>query len=227
MPVAEKQDVLAHRGLTLPRRALRRLDEVGIFAQPHVSLEHQHLARRYVVRGIESGGAVKEIGRYVTFCGSDGEPLAYLHAIDSIGVNGVHAVVVAPVLVRIELFRSGRTCQLLITRHEPGKVENGRRPPVENSVLFRGVNGFLDAEQPGEENYLTCSAMPRFWSRAGEEREIPPVFVAAVQAATKGARCVGCLHAHYLVSRKPTTAKPREGLEGIAQEPQYLVDRLG
>jgi hypothetical protein len=85
----DKQDFLARRGLTLSRRVLRRLNEVGIFAQPHVSLEHQHLARRYVVRGIESGGAVREIGRYVTFCGPDGGPLPYLHLIDAVGVNGV------------------------------------------------------------------------------------------------------------------------------------------
>lgn len=195
----EEYDGLAHRGLTLSRNVLRCLDKVGIFAQSHVSLEHQHLARRYVVRGIESGGAVKEIGRYVTFCGPTGEPLPYLHPIDSVGVNGVHAVVVAPLLVRIELFRNGRTCQLLITKHQPGRVETDRRPPLENRALFRGVNGFLETEQPSEDNDLTTSAMPRFWSRAGEEYETPPVFAAAVQAATKGARCIGCLHAHYLV----------------------------
>ncbi len=196
----DKQDFLARRGIALARRVLRRLDEVGIFAQPSVSLEHQHLAGRYVVRGIESGGAVKEIGRYVTFCGPDGEPLAYLHPVDAIGVNGVHAVVIAPVLVRIELFRAGRTCQLLITKHQPGKVENGRRPPLENSVLFRGVNGFLDGEPFGKEDHLPASAMPRLWSRSGEEREIPPAFVAAVRAATTGATCVGCSHTHCLVA---------------------------
>ena len=196
----DKQDFLAHRGIALAKRVLRRLDEVGIFAQPSVSLEHQHLAGRYVVRGIECGGAVKDIGRYVTFCGPDGEPLTYLHPIDAIGVNGVHAVVIAPALVRIELFRAGRTCQLLITKHQPGKVENGRRPPLENSVLFHGMNGFLDREQFGKEGDLSASAMPRFWSRSGEQREIPPAFVAAVRAATTGATCVGCSHTHYLVA---------------------------
>jgi hypothetical protein len=195
--MVEKQDVLAHRGLTLPRNVLRRLDRVGIFAQCHVSLEHQHLARRYVVRGIESGGAVREIGRYVTFCGPEGEPLPYLHPIDAVGVNGVHALVIAPIVVRIELFRSGRTCQLLITRHEPGKGEAGRRPPLENTVLFRGVNGFL---QSGDGK----TALPRFWSRSGEEREIPPLFAAAVQAATHGASCLGCSHAHFLAAPTAT-----------------------
>jgi hypothetical protein len=197
--MAEKQDLLAHRGLTLPKRALRRLDEVGIVAQTQVSLEHQYLARRYVVRGIESGGAVREIGRYVTFCGPDGEPLPCLHLIDALGVNGVHAVVIAPILVRIDLFRTGRTYQLLITRHEPG-VQNGRRPPLENRVLFRAVNGFLDAEQGEKENDRSCSAMPRFWSRAGEERDIPMLFAPAVGAATLGSTCCGCSHTHFLLA---------------------------
>ncbi len=195
-----KRNVLAHRGLTLPRQVLRRMDQLGIFVQPRVSLEHQHLAKRYVVRGIESGGAVKDLGRYVTFSGPDGQPLPYLYPVDALGVNGVHAVVVAPVLVRIELFRAGRTCQLLITKHQPGEVENGRRPSLENHVLFRGVNGFLDLEPLGQESYLAGSAAPRFWSRGGEEREIPPVFVAAVLAITKGVTCIGCCHAHYLVA---------------------------
>lgn len=194
--MVEKQDVLAHRGLTMSRTVLRRLERVGIFARSNVSLEHQHLARRYVVRGIESGGSVKEIGRYVTFCGPTGEPLPYLHPIDAIGVNGVHAVVIAPILVRVELFRSGRTCQLLVTRHEPGKVENGRRPPLESRVLFRGVNGFLHSEELEK----VGSVVPRFWSRAGEEREIPVLFAPAVRAATLGSSCYGCSHTHFSVA---------------------------
>lgn len=199
--MADKYDSLARRGLTLSKRVLRRLKEVGIFAQSHVSLEHQHLANRYVVRGIESGGGVKDLGRYVTFCGPDGEPLPYLHPIDAIGVNGVHAVVVASVLVRIELFRAGRTCQLLITKHEPGKVENGRRPLLENRVLFRGMNGLADLELLRPSNGLAArSVMPQFWSRAGEMLEVPAVFAAAVGAVTKGVSCVGCSHSHYLVT---------------------------
>ena len=197
----EKQDSLARRGLTLSRRVLRRLSEVGILAQSQVSLEHQHLAKRYVVRGTESGGAVKDLGRYVTFCGSDGEPLPYLHPIDAIGVNGVHAVVVAPILVRIELFRAGRTCQLLITRHQPGEAQHGRRPSLENRVLFRGVNGLVDPERLRAGNDLAGrSVMPEFWSRGGEVLGIPAVFAAAVGSATKGANCVGCSHPHYLVT---------------------------
>lgn len=196
----QNQDLLAHRGLSLPRNVLRRLDRVGILAQSHVSLEHQHLAQRYVVRGIESGGAIKELGRYVTFCGPDGEPLPYLHPIDAIGVNGLHAVVVAPVLLRVELLRSGRTCQLLITRHEPGTAESGRRPSLKNSVLFRGVNGFLDLSRPEKGDHAIFSTLPEFWTRGGEKQQIPLQFVAGVLAATKGATCVGCSHTHFSVN---------------------------
>ncbi len=196
--MGSKRDQLGQHGLALPRRVLRRLGAVGIFVQPQVSLEHQHLAGRYVVRGMESGGAVKDLGRYVTFSGPAGEALPYLPPIDAIGVNGLHAVVVAPVLVRIEMLRVGRTWQLLITRHQPAAIEKGRRPALENLVLFRGVNGFLGAELLGERGDSDSSAMPQFWSRAGAPLEIPPMFEAAVRAATRGATCVGCSHAHFL-----------------------------
>lgn len=193
-----KQDMLAHRGLTVPRPVLRYLAGVGIFAQAHVSLERQHLARRYVVRGIESGGAVRDIGRYVTFCGQHGEPLPYLHPIDALGVNGLHAVVIAPVLVRVEMLRTRRTWQLLITRHEPERTENGRRPRVVNTVLFRGLNGFLTAGGSGTDP--TGFSIPQFWSRSGEERKIPQNFGRAVEAAARGASCRGCSHVHFLVA---------------------------
>jgi hypothetical protein len=201
-----RRELLARRGLILARRVRRRLDEVGIHARPEVSLEHQHLANRYVVRGVESGGAIAEMGRYVAFAGGNGEPLAYLQPIDTLGVNGAHAVVVAPVLVRIELFRAGRTYQLLITKHQPGQCENGRRPSLESTILFRGVNGFLDLEPWGRDRELAVSVVPQFWSRSGEVLEVPKGFEAAVRAAAKGAWCVGCVHGHYL--KAPTTVEP-------------------
>ena len=95
-------------GLRLTRQALRVLKERGIFAHSPVSLEHQHLAKRYVVRGLESGGAAGELGRYVTFTQEDGQPVEWLHPVEAIGVNGLHAVVVAPVLVRVEMLRKGQ-----------------------------------------------------------------------------------------------------------------------
>ena len=52
-----KQKFTGTAGLPLPRRAVRVLKDQGIFAHALVSVEHQQLAQRYVVRGLESGGS--------------------------------------------------------------------------------------------------------------------------------------------------------------------------
>ena len=44
-------------GLALPASVLRALQKRGIYCIPGISVEHQHLAKRYVLRGVESGGA--------------------------------------------------------------------------------------------------------------------------------------------------------------------------
>ncbi len=186
--------------LTYPGRVRSRLREVGIFARPEVSLEHQHLAHRYVIRGVESGGAIEEIGHYVTFASDNGEPLAYLHPIDAIGVNGVHAVVVAPVLVRVEILRTGRTYELLITRYQIGKAENGRRPPLQSQALFQGVHGYLELELWGKDKDRAGLVTPNFFSRGGEALEVPARFEAVTRALTRAVGCCGCSHSHYLVA---------------------------
>ena len=75
--------------LVLPRGTLRRLEEVGIRCRSEVRLEYQPVSKRYVVHGTESGGAVRELGRYVTFAGVEGEPIAHLHPIDSLKPTGL------------------------------------------------------------------------------------------------------------------------------------------
>jgi hypothetical protein len=190
----------SHRGLNMHRRVRRQLLEVGIFARAEVGLEHQHLARRYVIRGVESGGAIREMGHYVTFCGEDGEPLPYLHPIDAIGVNGVHAVVVAPVLVRVEMLRTGRTYEFLITSYRIGQAENGGRPPLESQTLFRGVHGYLELELWGKDKERAGSVVPAFYSRGGERLEVPTKFVAVTRAITRAVTCCGCAHSHYLLA---------------------------
>ncbi len=196
-------------GLKLPKRVWRGFAEAGIFAPTNVSLQHQQLAHRYVIRGVEAGGAVAELGHYVTFAGADGEPLEYLHPLDSVGANGVHAVVVAPVLARIEVFRSGHTYQVLISRHYAGKAPNGRRPGLETEVIFRSLEGHLEAELWGREKSQAGSLLPRFYTAGGELREIPAAFQAALLRAVKGACCIACRHCHYLVA-VPRSADDRE-----------------
>ena len=62
----------ALHGLALPASVLRALQKRGIYCTPGVSLEHQHLAKRYVLRGVESGGAVSDMGRACAFVSPDG-----------------------------------------------------------------------------------------------------------------------------------------------------------
>jgi hypothetical protein len=185
-------------GLRLSRQALRVLKERGIFVQSAVSLEHQHLAKRYVVRGLESGGAVGDLGRYVTFAQPDGQPIECLHPVEAIGVNGLHAVVVASVLVRIEMVRTGRTYELLITQHRPGEASESKRPPLEAKVLFRGIHGRLELDLAGKDKNLAGNVIPTFYSIAGEEVPIPKRFRAAVEAITKAVNCAGCSHNHFV-----------------------------
>src|SRR5579864_4860864 len=90
-----KEQLLALRGLRLPRIALQKLRVLGIYCDPAVSVERQAQAGRYVIRGLESGGAVQNLGAYCSFVGGDGNALRRLQKIDAVGRNGLHAVVVA------------------------------------------------------------------------------------------------------------------------------------
>jgi len=192
--------------LRLPKRALRRLQEVGIYCRTGVRMEYQQSGRRYVVHGTESGGAIRELGRYVTFAGPEGEPLEQLHPVDSIGANGVHAVVVAPVLVKVDMFRYGKTYQLLMSRHQPKGSTDGRRPALESKDLFRGVDGYLPWELCGTDKDKAGTVIPDFYSRSGEKMEIPAQFQAVVQAVTLASNCAACSHSHYLIPCRSAAA---------------------
>jgi hypothetical protein len=63
----DQREILARQGLRLPAITLKHLRSAGIYCQPTVSIEHQHLARMYVLRGVESGGAVADLGAYSSF----------------------------------------------------------------------------------------------------------------------------------------------------------------
>lgn len=191
-------------GLQLPRQALRVLKERGIHVNSAVSLQHQSLAKRYVVRGVESGGAVGDIGRYVSFACPTGDPMEYLQPVDAIGLNGVHAVVVAPAVVRVDMLRTGRTYELLITEHQPGQAAKGRRPGLDTKVIFRGVHGRLELDLTAKHKEAKGTVTPVFLSLAGELLPVPDRFCAAVRALTQAVNCVGCSHCHFV--RAPGTA---------------------
>jgi hypothetical protein len=163
-----------------------------------VSVEHQHLAERYVLRGLESGGSTGDIGRYVTFARTDGQPLECLHPVESIAVNGLHAIVIVPEVVRVDILRKDRTYELLITGHRLGSADNGTRPRLETEILFRGVHGRLELDLSRRDKAQAGRIIPSFYTFSGEQLTIPEKFMAVIRAATHGANCIGCAHSHYL-----------------------------
>jgi hypothetical protein len=189
---------------------VRVLRERGIFAQASVSLHYQNIAKRYVVRGVESGGAAGDIGRYVTFSQESGQPIECLHPVESIGVNGPHAVVVAPTLLRLDMLRKGHTYELLISRHAPGSAESGRRPPLRTEMLFRGVHGRLEVDLSPRNKAQLSATLPTFYSLAGEELRVPPRFEMAVRSLVNATNCPGCSHSHYVASQHNSSSRGTE-----------------
>jgi hypothetical protein len=194
----DHRELLARQGLRFPAIILRRLHGAGIYCQPTVSIEHQHLAKRYVLRGVESGGAVADLGAYSSFTGEQGNALAWLQRVDTVGVNGVHAIVVAPALVRIEMLRVQRTYDVLITRHSLQTNGQGPRPYLESSILFYGRRGTLEMELWGKDGALRGAVFPAFFSRSGEALPVPEEFQEAVTRILAAVCCVGCRHCHLL-----------------------------
>ena len=187
----------ALHGLALPASVLRALHKRGIYCTPGISLEHQHLAKRHVLRGVESGGAVSDMGRACAFVSPDGDPLPWLQSLDSIAVNGRHAIFLAESLVRIDMLRTVRTCELAITLHTLFYMPDRNRPEVASALLFRGRDGVLPVDLWKEEHRaLRGQLTPIFYSRAGEVLPIPLPFEDAIRKVTSAVCCVGCKHTH-------------------------------
>ncbi len=206
--------VLALRGLRLARAIRKRLQATGVYCQPAISIEHQHTANRYVLRGAESGGAVAEAGSYCGFVCEDGAPLPWLQPLDTIGFNGLHAIVVAPVLVRLQVFRYRQTYDLLITRHCLQPTQMRARPRLESSVMFHGRQGTLALELWGRDSAFRGSIAPIFYDRGGEQVTIPAIFMRAIYQTVAGACCVGCRHSHVLVPPQETNRKEEGQKDG-------------
>ena len=196
----------ARYGLPIPRPILRALEKRGIYCQSSVSIEHQHLAKRYVLRATESGGAVADIGRYCAYLDVDGTPLPWLQPIDSLSGNGRHAIVIAPELIRIEMLRIGHTYEMAISKHS--LVNNGSqvRPVITSTLLFRGNQGTLAIDLWNPENKrLRGSIAPVFYTPAGEIRRHPERFDEAIRKITGALACLGCKDTHVAVPPPITT----------------------
>ena len=188
-------------GIALPPSSLKALEKRGIYCVPGVSVEHQHVAKRYVLRGVESGGAVADMGRACAFVFPDGKPIPWLQSIDTIAVNGRHAIILAENLVRIEMMRVARTCELTITSHSLSIPSGRTRPEVSSKLLFRGTDGSLPADLwQDEHKALRGELTPVFYSRAGELIDLPEQFETAIRKMTAAICCVGCRHTHVAVA---------------------------
>ena len=187
----------ALHGLALPASVLRALQKRGIYCTPGVTLEHQNLAKRYVLRGVESGGAVSDMGRACAFVSPEGDPLPWLQSLDSISVNGRHAIFLAESLVRVEMLRTVRTCELAITLHTLCHAPGRNRPEVASTQLFRGRDGVLPLDLWKEEHRAVRGKLtPIFYNRAGEALHLPQRFEDAIGKVTSAVCCVGCKHSH-------------------------------
>jgi hypothetical protein len=195
--------------LVLPKPLLRRFEAAGIYCQTWVTVERQARNDRWVLRGVESGGSSKEVGRYVSFFALDGTRIAWLQKLDRIGGNGVHAVAVAEELMGVEMARIEQTYQLLITQHRLRRGEGGKRPRLESTILFRGIDGQLPKD------LLKQGLTPEFFTRSGEVKPMPEGFVEAVKLVSAGVSCVNCRHCHGLSERR-TEAGSVEQVVSIA-----------
>ena len=201
--------LLALRGMRLPQITLRNLRTCAIYCQPSVSIEHQYLSGHYVLRGVESGGAVSDLGAYCSFVDGEGKALCWLQRVDSIAVNGVHAIVIAPKVVRLQMIRVRHTYDLLITQHFLEPIPAVRRPALQNSIVFYGRRGILEMDLCGKDSGYAGMVRPLFFSRGGEPVEVPPMFAESVLKITAAVSCVGCRHSHLL---QPGTTKIGEKL---------------
>ena len=191
----------ALHGLSLAASVLRALQKRGIYCTPSISVEHQHLAKRYVLRGVESGGAVIDMGRACAFLSLDGHPLPCLQSIDSIAVNGRHAIFLAERFVRLEMLRTVHTYELAITRHELRTSPGRTRPEIYSALLFQGRDGTLPLDLWKEEHKAIRGKLaPTFYSRAGEMIKAPDCFEIAIRRITGAVCCIGCRHTHLGVT---------------------------
>ena len=201
---------IARRGLSLPAETREQIRKIGILCRPQVEIVHQKRADQWKLRGEESGGAVELLGHYVGFVSVDGEALPWLQRVKNFLPNGVHAVVIANELVRLEMFRYETTYQLLISRHwlQRGDKE---RPELKSRILFLGRNGSLDTELWGKDAAFRGGAMPHFYARSGELAPPDATWTNATFKITEAATCCGCRHSHLLEAGiSPSSPVPLE-----------------
>jgi hypothetical protein len=206
---------VARRGLSLPAETREQIQKIGILCRPQVEIVYQQRANQWKLRGEESGGAVELLGHYVGFVDVNGEGLTWLQRIKNFLPNGIHAIVIADELVRVEMFRYETTYHLLISKHWL-RGKDKERPELKSAILFLGRNGSLDTELWGKDAAFRGGAMPHFYARSGEFAPPDATWTNATLKITEAACCCGCRHSHLLeagVSSSSSSPVPTEQAE--------------
>jgi hypothetical protein len=168
-----KLATMALRGLTLPEPTRKEIRKTGIYCRAIIQRVYQQQSRRWTLRGEEAGGAVASMGHYVGFTGADGQPLPWTQRIQNFMPNGVHAVVIAPELWRVEMFRYENTYDVLITRHTLSPHQD-TRPEIESKIVLFRRAGTLTTELWGKTPRFAAALCPASSKRMGKKRFPPP-----------------------------------------------------
>ena len=194
---SQQLELIARRGLTLPEPTLTRLRTVGIWCEANLTVQRRDLD--WLIRGQESGGAVADIGRYVSFCKEDGTALNWLQPVKNFMPNGLHAILLAkgPV-VRLDMYRFETSYDLLITSHTLVGDEDKPKPKLETKMIFFHRFGILERELWGKDKMFRGAVSPQFFMSNGSEARVPHVYQQAVLKMTEAVTCTKCKHQHLL-----------------------------
>ena len=190
--------ILALRGLRLPAMTLKGLSLRESIASPQ-SPSSISIWQEGTCCAVWSQAAPSLIwGHIAALWTKTGHPISWLQRVDSIAVNGVHAVVVSPGLVRLQMVRVRHTYDLLITQHVLAAIQGVKRPTLQSSIVFYGRRGTLEMDLHGKDSGFCGTVRPLFLSRSGEPASLPASFEDAVVRVTAAVSCVGCRHSHLL-----------------------------
>jgi len=77
----------------------------------------------------------------------------------------------------------------------------------------------LGLELWGKDKALAGTVLPQFFTRAGEEIEIPAAFVPAAKALTAAVNSIGCTSSCYLTAPSTAAVQPEREAGDRAQGP--------
>ena len=196
-------------GLTFTPTVINRFAQIGDLRTTLVaSLEHQGRANHDTSYAVwnQLGGATDDVGYYVSFAGENGEPPPVVA-----DARSAQTVVTGrtPSSSRLRADAGSRCSNRADIRascasHATGfllQLRPGNGPKLEAEEVFRGEHGYLALELWGKDKDLRGCVRPQFFTRSGEEIELPFRFDEAVKATTSRCELCGLSASALLPSR--------------------------